>query len=269
MTRVSRGVVVIALYAVAALVVPALAHAQPDPPALTETVNDFAGVIDAASKQQLDTISRRLEQASGDAVVVATVKTFEPWGDIRTYAAKMFENGGRGIGRRGRDNGLLVLLAVDDRRVWVETGYELEGFITDGFAGETSRDVMTPYFRQGQYGPGLAAGVAVFAQRIAAGRNVSIEGLPRAARPARPEAGVPVIVWIVLALVLFNGLRAVMNRNSLAGRRRGRWNSHVGPFGGGYGGWSGGGWGGGGGFGGGFGGFGGGRSGGGGGGSSW
>jgi uncharacterized protein len=269
MTAAGRRTLVV-VAAVVVTVWAAAVAAQPDPPELTNPVNDFAGVLDAASRQQIDTISRRLEEASGDAIVVATIKTFEPWGDIRTYAAKMFENGGRGIGRKGRDNGLLVLLAVDDRRVWVEVGYDLEGFITDGFAGETSREVMTPYFRQGQYGAGLVAGVSTIAQRIAQARNVSLDGLPQPARRARRESGVPLIVWIILAIVIINFVMGAMGGRG-SRRRRGRWDSHVGPFGGGYGGWSGGGgWGGGGGgFGGGFGGFGGGRSGGGGGGASW
>jgi uncharacterized protein len=261
----------IALVAIVTLLVAARADAQPDPPQLTDTVNDFAGVIDAASKRELDSIIRRLQAASGDAIVVATIKTFEPWGDIRTYAVKMFENHGRGIGQKGRDNGLLVLLAVDDRRVWVEVGYDLEGIITDGFAGETSREVMTPSFRGGQYGQGLLYGVSTIAGRIADARNVTLDNLPQARRAPRRESGIPVIVWIVLALVIFNVIRGVTGSGMSGRRRRGRWDSHVGPFGAGYGGWSGGsgGWGGGGGFGGGFGGFGGGRSGGGGGGASW
>ena len=72
-------------------------------------------------------------------LVVATVKTYQPWADIQSYAVKMFENGGRGIGHRTEgksDNGVLMLLAVDDRRVRIEVGYGLEQYITDGFAGE-------------------------------------------------------------------------------------------------------------------------------------
>lgn len=246
--------------------------AQPPPPQLTAPVNDFAGVIDASSSKALDTLIRRLQAASGDVVVVATVKTFEPWGDIRVYATEMFENHGRGIGQKGRENGLLVLLAVDDRQVWIEVGYELEAFVTDGFAGETSREVMAPYFRDGQYGPGLLAGVSRVAQRIAEGRNVTLEGVPVQAPPrsVSRDSGVPNFVWIVLAILIINAIGGMVGGKR--GRRR-RWISHVGPFGGGFGGWSGrgGGWssGGGGGFGGGFGGFGGGRSGGGGGGASW
>lgn len=257
-----------AAYLVGFLTLASFAAAQSAPPELTEPVNDFAGVIDSASAAALDTLIRRLQAASGDVIAVATIKTFQPSPDIRSYAAEMFENGGRGIGQKGRDNGLLVLLAQDDRAVWIEVGYDLESFITDGFAGETSRQVMTPHFRQGEYGAGLLAGVTRIAQRIAQGRNVTLEGVPvPAARPVQPE-GIPIGAWILLGFVGLNLLRATLGGGR---RRRQRWYSHVGPFGGGFGGWSSGGsgWSGGGGFGGGFGGFGGGRSGGGGGGGGW
>ena len=59
----------------------------------------------------------------------------------------MFENGGRGIGDKGKDNGLLLLVAVDDRKVKFEIGYDLEGIIPDGYAGETIREAIAPAFR--------------------------------------------------------------------------------------------------------------------------
>ncbi|HEX5110902.1 MAG TPA: TPM domain-containing protein [Vicinamibacterales bacterium] len=260
------------------LIAAAPLHAQPDIPELTRPVNDYAGVIDGESEQTLDQMIRALEQASGDVVVVATVPTFKPYGDIREYAVKMFENHGRGIGQKGRDNGLLVLLAVDDRQVQVEVGYDLEQFITDGFSGETSREVMAPEFKKGAYGPGLVAGVSRIIGRIAERRNVSLQGVRPP--PARQPDASPGGTMLLGLLVLFFLLSAISARTRR--RRRGRWTSGVGPFGGGFGGgfggfggggFGGGGFGGGGfgggGFGGGFGGFGGGRSGGGGGGASW
>jgi len=242
------------------------AAAQPPPPELTAPVNDFAGVIDAESSQALDRLIRALRDASGDSVIVATVKTFQPWGDVRSYATKMFENGGRGIGERGKDNGLLVLLAVDDRQVWVEVGYDLEGIVTDGFAGETSRQVMAPYFRQGRYGQGLLAGTSRIIERIAADRNVTVTGV-RVSAPPEPTRDPVSINWIVLLFVIVFIIVPLLKGRT--GRRRRRWRGGVGPWGGGY---YGGTWGGGsswGGSSGGFGGFGGGRSGGGGGGASW
>jgi uncharacterized protein len=250
--------------------------AQPAPPTLTGAVNDFGNVIDAASRQQIADLSARLEQATGDILVVATVDTVQPW-DIQSFATKMFENGGRGIGmsgKGGKDNGVLILLAVKDRRVRVEVGYALEEFITDGFAGEMSRQTMAPYFRIGEYGKGLEAGAEAIAQRLAEARNTAIPGVARreAPRQRTGSGGFPVgLIVFLLFWVLISRPWRRRRRRMWGGGPWSGWSSGVGPFGGGFGSGMGGGWGGGssGGFGGGFGGFGGGRSGGGGGGASW
>ena len=133
------------------LVLASSAFAQA-PPILTGAVNDFAGVIDESQREAIARLSDRLQQTTGDVLVVATVKTFKPEADLRSYAVKMFQNGGRGIGAKGKDNGILVLLAVDDRQVWIEVGYGLEGYVTDRFSGETSLEAMVPHFRNGDYG---------------------------------------------------------------------------------------------------------------------
>ncbi|HEY5617488.1 MAG TPA: TPM domain-containing protein [Vicinamibacterales bacterium] len=240
-------------------------------PELTQPVNDFARVVDPSSAASMDSVIRSLERASGDVVVVATVESYAPYADIREYAVKLFENRGRGIGQRGRDNGLLVLLAVKEREVQVEVGYDLEQFITDGFAGETSRQYMAPAFRRGEYGAGLAAGVSRIATRIAEGRNVTLQGVPRDGNQDDTGVGTPggLLLTIFIAFIVLNALAAGTRRHRRFGRQWGGpiggWSSGVGPFGGGFGGFGGRG----GGFGGGFGGFGGGRSGGGGGGARW
>ena len=235
-------------------------------------MNDFAKVIDADSAGAIDRMIRTLEAATGDIVVVATVPTIEPYGDINEYAVKLFENDGKGIGRKGKDNGLLILLAVKERTVKNEVGYDLEQWITDGFSGETRREVMLPFFRQGRYGEGLRAGTERFIGRIAQGRGVTLEGVRVPSQVSRQRGNampgwVPIVIFIVILIV--SRLGSGGGRSS--GFGRGGWSSGVGPFGGGFGGFGGGGFGGGGGggFGGGFGGFGGGGSGGGGGGSSW
>jgi uncharacterized protein len=240
-------------------------------PELTQPVNDFAHIIDPSSAARMDGIIRQLQAATGDVVVVATVKTIEPYGDIREYANKLFENHGRGIGQKGKDNGVLILLALDQRKVWIEVGYSLEQWITDGFAGETSRQFMVPEFRAGRYGAGLLAGTERIIGRIAEGRNVSLQGVRPVREPSGSRGGLPIsfstIVLIFIAIMIISRIGG----GPRGGIRRwgvgpwGGWSSGVGPFGGGWGGGSGGG----GGFGGGFGGFGGGSSGGGGGGASW
>ncbi|OLC44320.1 MAG: hypothetical protein AUH43_18990 [Acidobacteria bacterium 13_1_40CM_65_14] len=250
--------------------------AAADLPELTGPVNDFAHVIDAESAAAIESMSRALKEKTGDVVVVATVPTYEPYADIREYAVKLFENNGKGIGEKGQDNGVLIVLALKERKVKIEVGYGLEQWITDGFAGETSREYMAPQFREGRYGAGLLAGVERIVGRITQGRGVTLEGvrLPATANRSRDGGGTPISFGVIL-FVFFLILIVSRIGGGPGGRRRrfwgggpwSGWSSGVGPFGGG---WGGGGFsGGGGGFGGGFGGFGGGRSGGGGGGASW
>ena len=244
-----------------------LAYVDPPLPELTQPVHDFADVVDPSTEQHIDQLIRSLQGASGDVLVVVTVPTIEPYGDIREYAVKLFENHGRGIGEKGKDNGILILLGLKERRVWIEVGYGLEQWITDGYAGETSREYMTPDFRAGRYGAGLLKGAQRIAARIAQGRNVTLTGveIPSDVRPrTRTDIPFSVLFLIFLAVMLLSRRRGGPSRGlrHWGGGGWSGWSSGVGPFGGG---WSGGG----GGFGGGFGGFGGGRSGGGGGGAGW
>jgi uncharacterized protein len=251
-------------------------HAQPQAPLLTGPVNDFARVIDANSEALMDRQIRALHDATGDAVVVATVKSIAPFADIEELALRLFENQGRGLGGRAKDSGALIVMAVDDRRVRIEVGYDLEDLITDGYSGETIR-LMAPAFREGRYGEGLAFGVSRIVGRIAQARNVTLREPVAPRVPVRrsadrsPSYG----MWILLAFFFLSWIL----RSSRPNRRRRRWgrgpwsgwHSGVGPFGGSSGGFGGGfgGFGGGGFGGGGFGGFGGGRSGGGGASGGW
>ena len=237
-----------------------------------EPVNDFAHVIDAKSAQGIERLSRSLKKASGDVVMVATVPTIEGFGSVDEFATKLFENGGRGIGEKGKDNGLLIVLALKERRVRIEVGYALEQFVTDRFAGETIRQYMLPEFRNGGYGQGLLVGTARIVGRLAKAQGVT---LPDVQLPAEeePDAGgggsnfgfiLPVLIFIAILVISRIGGGpgaglALWGLGSWSG-----WSSGAGSFGGGRGGGFGGG-----GFGGGFGGFGGGGSGGGGASGGW
>lgn len=206
-------------------------------PELTQPVNDFARIIDPESAQQIDRISRSLRAASGDVIAVATVPTVEPYADINEYAVKLFENHGRGIGDKGKDNGVLIVAALKERKVRVEVGYDLEQWITDGFAGETIREFITPSFRQGRYGAGLVAGTDRIAGRIARGRGVSLEGA-RVPNAPSTDGGWGLPIWAILLLFLIFWL---LSRSSGGPRTRywgggpwSGWSSGVGPFGGGW-----------------------------------
>jgi uncharacterized protein len=255
---------------VLALIVSASIAAAQALPELTQPVNDFAHVLDSQSVAQMDALIRELQEKTGDAVVVATVDTVEPYGTAKEYAVKLFENHGRGIGQKGKDNGVLILLAMKQRRVETEVGYDLEQWITDGFAGQVNREIG-PSFTAGRFGEGMLEGTQRIVGRIAQARGVTVTGARTSERQRSRDStplGMSTLFWLFVAFLIISRLGGGGGHR----RRRfwgggGGWSSGVGPFGGGFGG--GGFGGGGGGFGGGFGGFGGGRSGGGGGGASW
>ena len=234
-------------------------------------VNDLAHVIDPSSAAEIDRRVRALKQASGDVVMVVTVDTVGSYGSIEEYSVRLFERAK--IGSREKDNGVLILLAVKDRKVRIYPGYGLEEFITDGFAGETIRQAMLPAFRDGQYGRGLLDGTTRVIQRIAQRRGVSLTDLPPAEQPGHDlPPGWVIPVGVVILILVLRAMSRSQRRPRFPPRGRGGtwsgWHGGVGGFGGGgfgggFGGFGGLG-GGGGGGGGGFGGFGGGRGGGGG-----
>lgn len=255
-----------ALLMVVALVPAAAAQSLP---ALTKPVNDFAALIDDASSREIDRRIRALESRTRDAVVVVTVETIEPFGSIEDYAVKLFEQAG--IGQRDKDNGLLIVVAKNERQVRIEVGYDLEEFVPDGYAGDVIRQQFLPAFRQGDYGAGLLAGTTRIINRIAERRGVTLDDVPaqRVANDQDRGAGLlgllPVAILILFILIAI--ARAKQGPRSRYRGPRSPWGGFGGPFGGlggGFGGFGsrGGGFGG---FGGGgFGGFGGGMSGGGG-----
>jgi uncharacterized protein len=241
-------------------------------------VTDLAGVIDPATRQKIESLATEVQQKTGAQIAVVTVNSLE--GQTRDdYAVDLYKH--LGIGAKGKDNGVLILIAPKERQYKIEVGYGLEPVINDARAGDVGRD-MVPDLRKGDYSAAALAGVTGVAQFIAADAGVQLTGVPqRAARPPTHEAP-----WW-LPFVLFGGFFLLVRALSRAGRRGGGppasggggmgsalpWillgsgmGRGGGGWGGGYGGSSGG-WGGGGG--GGFGGFGGGSSGGGGAGGSW
>ena len=223
-------------------------------------VTDGAGVIDPATRAKIEALAQELQQKTGAEIAVLTVRSTAPLDDF-TYAMRVAE--AWKVGKKGEDTGVVVLVAVDDRKVRVVTGYGVEGVLPDGLVGAIQDREMVPEFRAGRMGEGIWRGVAAMAQRIATERGATLTGVPAPrAAPTAPE----IPLWVILLVVVF--LMVVTSQMSRRGIRPGRGGPVIipGGFGGGRGGGDFGGFGGGGG---GFGGFGGGGFGGGGAGRSW
>jgi len=216
-------------------------------------VNDFAGVLTPEEVSQLTSVSSALQQATGAEMAFLIMPSIAPYDDF-TYAMAVFD--AWKLGRKGKDDGLLVLLALKEHRIRIVPGYGIEPILPDGKLGRYRDDYLVPMLKENRLGAGLLALGLVMAQDIAKADQVELTGI--AARPpTRHHASTGRLVFLLIFIVLSIIISAFNQRN-----RRGGMGGYY-PGGGiSY-------RGGGGGFGGGFGGFGGGSSGGGGVGGSW
>ena len=121
---------------------------------LGSAVNDHAMILSAAESTQLETKLDDYNQKTGNALVLVTLKSLEG-GEIDDAANRIFAKAG--IGQKGRDNGTLLLVAMDEHKMRIEVGYGLEGVLTDAKCAEILRRDLTPAFRAGKYYEGIDA----------------------------------------------------------------------------------------------------------------
>lgn len=242
--------------------------ASPELPSPTGPVVDLAGILDSGTRQRLTGVIEDVRRRTTAEIAVLTVPSTAPL-SIEEYSVAVFDRWK--IGKREQDNGLLFLVAVGDRRLWITTGYGLEGILPDGKVGEIRDRYIVPYFRAGQYAEGILRGTEALASVILAqGEDGSRGQRHSARRPADGQtgfvSGLTGAIRGILLVVFLLTIWVIQNRSLRRDlfRTRGRsWTAS------GFGGWSGGGWTGGGFSAGSFGGFGGGGTGGGGAGGGW
>jgi uncharacterized protein len=220
-------------------------------PAPRGAVNDFAGVLSPDTAARMEALAAEILQKTGTAVVVGTFKTLDG-DDPDQFANELYEFWG--IGKKGEDKGVLIMLAVQERRVRIETGFGVEGALPDGLVGSILDRYVVPLLKQNRFEEGLFNAMAATGQVLAKDAGTEITGMQAApaqrrssGRRASPLALLPFLIIFVIMMCTRSGRRMLplLLLMSLSGGRGG------GGFGGG-------------GFSGGFGGFGGGMSGGGG-----
>ena len=222
-------------------------------------VNDFAGIIHSDDHDMITRYAYELEKKTTAQIAVVTVSSTEPE-SIEEYSVRLFDQWK--IGQKGKNNGVLLLIAVQDHRAWITTGYGLEGALPDVICSAIVRNIMIPHFKMENYSKGIAEGAKAVMALIAKEYNVEITGeenkiyesLHQGAADQKDALVTIIIFFIILGFVFIT----FWNSSSYDGGSSGHW------YGGSYGGrgsWGGGM--------GGFGGFGGGMTGGGGGGGHW
>lgn len=137
-------------------------------------VSDFANVMNPADCAATEKLLTELEQKSGAQVSVVTLKSLEG-GQIDDFASRLFVRWG--IGQKSKNNGLLLIAAIEDRKVRIETGYGFEGVLTDAAAGRLIDQIIRPAFRAGDYSGGLRKGAEALASVAASASGVELTGI--------------------------------------------------------------------------------------------
>ncbi len=171
-------------------------------------VNDFAGVLSPPTVSRLESLAAALERDTGDELAVVTVPSLEGM-SVEEYASDLFK--AWGVGKKGKDNGVMVLVCPSERKMRIEVGYGLEAILPDGLAGQIIREDFIPSFKRGDYPGGIEAGTA------------TVENILRRGEPAPPSARAaarPGKSWlsIVLFFSLFVGIGFFMFGMGLGSR---------------------------------------------------
>lgn len=231
-------------------------HGDTIPQKPSNYVVDLAGIIDGPTESTLNSLLMELEQKTTAQLVVLTIKSLEGK-SIEEFSINIAHDQWK-LGQKGKDNGVLLLIAVNDRKYRIEVGYGLEGILPDSRVGSIGRNYLVPFFRKGEFSRGAYAAAFVLAGDIAAEAGVTLSKNPNGHIPVRTVrknepmglTGKLLFFAVLLILLVFfirnPKLFLVFLLFSAMGGRGGSWSSGRGGFGGGGFGGGGGGFGGGG-----------------------
>lgn len=197
-------------------------------PAYQGFVTDLAGVINSEDKVIIEAVASEIKKKTGAEIAVLTVKTIDPYADIEEFSISTAESWG--IGEKGKDNGLLIVLSTGERKTRIEVGYGLEGAIPDGRVGSIIDRYMIPYFRNNNFSSGLKAGFVAVAAAVAEEYEIEIEGSEFQAaagemrsRDTSSRRGPGLAEFIVLLIFFMTGGRIfwpLLFLSAASGRRR-------------------------------------------------
>ena len=226
------------------LLTPASAQKFPEP---RGAINDYAEVIAPQYERAMDLLAREVLQKTGTSVVVATLKSIED-NDPADYANRLYE--AWGIGKKGQDKGVLILLALEERKVQIETGYGVEGILPDGLVGEILDTYVVPNLKKDNYDKGLSNALVAVSSVIAKDAGISLTGSSTPQNQTKktiqkkPRVSLFSVILFFVVLTMLLGTRqgrAILPfilLMVLAGGRGG--GGGFGGFGGGFGGFGGG-----------------------------
>lgn len=236
--------------------VASVSHSAAVPERPLKYVVDLAGIVDDATENRLNGYLQQLEQKTTAQLVALTIRSLEGE-SIEDFAIKIAHDKWK-LGQKGKDNGVLFVISVKDRKYRIEVGYGLEGVLPDSLVGSLGRNLLVPFLKKGDYSNGIFTVAVAIANEIATDSGVKIDGMPtlqRRSRPTREDQPasllntiVTVLFLLVMVILFIKNPRLffLLFLFSSMGGRRGSWGGGGGGGFGSFGGGGGGGFGGGG-----------------------
>ena len=191
-------------------------------------VNDYANVLSAESVNKLNSIIKELQAKTGSEVVVVTLKSLDgyPIEDVGLTIGRQWE-----IDQKGKNNGVVILTAINDKKLRIEVGYGIEGYLTDAHAGRIRDNYMVPYFQKGDYQTGIIYGTSAVVSAIAKAHGVTISGNYAIPKANDEPDGFTILIFF-LFIFLFIRYPSFMS-GLLIGSMNSRGYANGGGFGGG------------------------------------
>ena len=234
-----------------------------DVPGYSSYVNDYAVVITEKDKASMESVAKEVEEKTGAQIAVLTVKSMSPYTSIDEFGMAVAEKWK--VGEKGKDTGIIIILAMEERKVRIEVGYGLEGIFNDARVGRILDNTIIPYFRGGDFSAGLRRGGFKIADTIGKEMDVELDERTKMQDSNFTES-LCIFIFFVIFVSIFILMIRRMNNAKRTGRRyygssfgamypgyghgRGSFGGFssrgCGGFGGGFGGFGGGGFGGGG-----------------------
>lgn len=178
------------------------AASPPPPEQPAQYVVDLAKIINPGTEQNLNRMLKELEQKTTAQVVVLTINSLdgEPIEKFSLRTAEKWK-----LGQKGKDNGVLITIALKDRKYRFEIGYGLESILPDSLVGTFGRKFLIPYFKKGDYSTGISAATAVVVNEIATKEGIKLTALgeQRKAKPYIPTKSKKTTIWEILFILAF------------------------------------------------------------------
>src|SRR6266567_2521588 len=208
------------------------------PPKPDRYFNDYAGIVSNEAAYRFNEQLAQFERETSDQVVVAVFPKMQSDSDIADYTQRVAQ--AWGVGQKERRNGIVLFVFIQDRKIFIQVGYGLEGALPDATAFDITERRIKPLFRNGDYQAGLATGIDLICKAI----RGEYKGSGKTVADKRGTAGAPNFLFFIIFVIVLIVISRVMRRLGGYGYSSGRGGPIFLPMGGG-GGWSSGGGGGG------------------------